>query len=257
LPDATDGHLQTAMTAITAMTAMTAMTAPGLHACVGTPGYSGRVSNAALDAAGAEVERFSAPTGRFFGWVGVGLAVVVVVLAAADDPLRDRKGLYLAGCLAAACWVILIRPVVSSNTNGVVLRNMLRDTFVPWSKIERCRVVHTLQIATEEQRFHGIGVGRSARTMVRRGYGRSSLMPRGALMTSAGRGLDRRPEASEASPKQQYSRGVDYQDYVESRISDRARYSRADDLQPIVVWSALPLAVATAGCALLALLILT
>jgi hypothetical protein len=217
------------------------------------------VSNAAVDAAGAEVERFTGPGGRLFGWAGVVLAVVMVGYIVADDPVGDAKGLCVAFCLAALSWVVLIRPMVSSNANGVVLRNMLRDTFVPWSKIERCRVVQTLQIATEEDHFYGLGVGRSTRTMVRRDYGRSSLMVRGGGLLLGGTGsklLDRPPpKTDDHAAKGKIHEGVAYQDYVETRIVDRARQAKPDTLQPIVAWDWRPILAVVAAVVLVAFVI--
>jgi hypothetical protein len=216
------------------------------------------VSNAAVDAAGAEEERFSGTSGRLFGWVGVAAGVAMCLLAVAGDPVRDRKTVYVAVVLAAVCWVVLIRPSVSSNANGVVLRNMLRDTFVPWSKIDRCRIVQTLQIATEDaQHFHGLGVSRSARSMVKKSYGRSSLILPGMMLGRVGRDLDPAPKAPDRPMSQRVQEGVVYQDYVEDKISVRARQSSADDLEPVVAWSLLPLAALALAGVLLVLLIFT
>jgi hypothetical protein len=217
------------------------------------------VSNPAVDAAGAEVERFTGPGGRLFGWVGVVLAAVLVVYVVVHDPTGDAKGLCVAFCLAALSWVVLIRPMVSTHANGVVLRNMLRDTFVPWSKIERCRVVQTLQIATDEAHFHGLGVGRSSRTMVRREYGMTSLMmQRGALLPggTGGKLLDKPPPKKADHPAAEHMReGMAYQDYVETRISDRARQAKPDGLQPIVSWDLWPIAAVVVAFVSFALLL--
>jgi hypothetical protein len=216
------------------------------------------VSNAAVDAAGAEDERFSGSGSRLFGWVGVAAGAVMGLPAVVGDPVRDRKTVYVAVVLATVCWVVLIRPSVSSNANGVVLRNMLRDTFVPWSKIERCRVVQTLQIATEDQQhFHGLGVSRSARSMVRKNYGRSSLILPGMMSGRVGRALDTRREAPADPMSQRVLEGVVYQDYVEDRISARARQSSDAGLEPVVAWSLLPLAALAVAVVLLVLLIFT
>jgi hypothetical protein len=204
------------------------------------------VSNPAVDAAGAETERFTGPGGRLFGWAGVVFAAALVVYVVVLDPTHDIKGICVALCLAALSWVVLIRPMVSSNANGVILRNMLRDTFVPWSKIERCRVVQTLQIATDEAHFHGLGVGRSARKMVRRDYGRTSFMMRGGGLLLGGTGsrlLDRPPPKTDDRPAAERMReGIVYQDYVETRIGDQARQAKPDGLQPVVSWDWRPIA---------------
>ena len=217
------------------------------------------MSNPAVDAAGAEVERFTGPGGRLFGWAGVVVAAVLVGYVVIHDPTGDAKGLCVALCLASLSWVVLIRPMVSSNANGVVLRNMLRDTFVPWSKIERCRVVQTLQIATEEQHFHGLGVGRSARTMVRRDYGMTSFMMRGGGLLVGGTGsriLDKPRPKTDARPAAERMReGIAYQDYVETRIGDRARVAKPDGLRPIVSWDWRPIAAVVVAVVSFALLL--
>jgi hypothetical protein len=152
--------------------------------------------------------------------------------------------------------VVLIRPSVSSNANGVVLRNMLRDTFIPWSKIERCRVVQTLQIATEDQQhFHGVGVSRSARSMVKKSYGRTSLILPGMMSGRVGKVPDTAPKAPDRPMSQRAQEGVVYQDYVEDKISARARQSAADELEPVVAWSLLPLAALAVAVVSLVLLI--
>jgi hypothetical protein len=215
------------------------------------------VSNAAVHAAGAEEERFSGTGGRLIGWAGVAAGVGICLLAVVGEPVRDRKTVYVAAILAAVCWVVLIRPSVSSNTNGVVLRNMLRDTFVPWSKIERCRVVQTLQIATEDhQHFHGLGVSRSGRSMVKKSYGRTSLILPGMMSGGVGRPFDSAPKAPDR-PAWQSQEGVAYQDYVEDKISVRARQSSDDELEAVVAWSLLPLAALAGAIVLLVLLFFT
>jgi hypothetical protein len=217
------------------------------------------VRNAVVDAAGAEEERFSGTSSRVFGWVGVAAGAAICLLAVAGDPVRERKTVYVAVVVAVVSWVVLVRPSVSSNANGVVLRNMLRDTFVPWSKIERCRVVQTLQIATEDQqRFHGLGLSRSARSMVKKSYGRTSLMVPGVMFGRAGRGLETAtPKAPDRPMSQRVQDVVVYQDYVEDRISARARQSPDDELEPVVAWSLLPVAALAVAIVLLVLLILT
>jgi hypothetical protein len=214
------------------------------------------VRNAVVDAAGAEEERFSGPSGRLIGWVGVATGLAIAVAAGVSgDPVRDRKAIYFAVVLAAVSWVVLIRPSVSSSAHGVLLRNMLRDAFVPWSKVERCRVVQTVQIVTEDGRhFHGLGVSRSARSMVSKSYGRRWLLPG---MTVGGVG----GQTSRPSPGGLWGQGIRegmaYQDYVEHRLSERARQSPDDELEPVVAWSLLPVAALAVAVVLLVLLILT
>jgi hypothetical protein len=214
------------------------------------------VSNAAVDAAGAEDERFSGTSGRLIGWVGVATALAIVGTAiAGGNPVGDRKAVYFAVALAAVSWVVLIRPSVSSSADGVLLRNMLRDAFVPWSRIERCRVVQTVQIVTEDGRhFHGLGVSRSARSMVNKSYGRRWLLP-GMMLGGVGGQASR--QSPVAPSGQRVREGMAYQDYVEHTLSVRARESSADDLEPVVAWSSPSVAASAVAAVLLVLLIFT
>ncbi len=213
------------------------------------------MSNAAVEAAGPEEEVFAPSSGRWLGWAVVVVAAALVA-AGAGDPARERKTIYLGVLVAAVTWVVLIRPSVSAHSNGVLLRNMSRDTFVPWSKIDRCRVLQTLQVVTEEARFHGLGVSRSARSMTKQNYGTSSIMARGLSRGLGGSALDVAGRTSQPDPSQRVKAGIAYQDYVEMRIGDRARDVKPDGLEPLVSW-AWPSVVALATAAVMLVLLLT
>jgi hypothetical protein len=192
------------------------------------------VTNAAVRAAGDEVEKLPVSTGWWFGWLVVGLATLAVAALLAGDPVSDREAIAITLQVALVTWLTLIRPRVVAHANGVVLRNMLRDIFVPWSKIERCRVVQTLHVVTDEAAFHGLGVSRSARAIAKQSYGRSSMVFPGSGAGSFG---------AEAGPRAMTGSSVHppteiaYQDYIENVIRDRARDARPDDLRPVTAWA--------------------
>lgn len=121
------------------------------------------MSNAAIDAAGPRTETFAVPMGRYLGYFVVGLAALLVVLSIVshDSTSLALAGFAIAGALVS--WVVLIRPEVTAHSNGLLMRNMLRDTFVPWASIKSCRVAATLQIATRDRVYHGLGISKSAR----------------------------------------------------------------------------------------------
>ncbi|MGI8577610.1 MAG: hypothetical protein ACR2KG_06755 [Nocardioidaceae bacterium] len=52
---------------------------------------------------------------------------------------------------AALAWVVLVRPAPAAHKNGMLLQNMVRDSFVPWNSIAGCRVAQTLQVATRDK----------------------------------------------------------------------------------------------------------
>lgn len=196
------------------------------------------MSNAATRAAGREVERFAAPSGRWLGFAVIFLGAVLVVVAIVGDTAIERNMGVVGVAGALLSWVVLVRPIASIHEHGVLLRNMARDIFVPASQIERCRVFQTLQVVTGERHFHGLGVTRSARSMVRAdrgprlGFGPMGLGGAGSLSTSI------RDDSMHRLANEEQT-GAAYHEYVESRILDAARGAKPDDRQPVTTWNAL------------------
>jgi hypothetical protein len=200
------------------------------------------VSNAAVDAAGSRIERFGPSPGRVFGLVMIGLAGAAIVAILLGDPGRDAKAIMFAAGLALVCYVVLVRPVVSANANGVLLVNMMRDVFIPWSAIDRCRSLHTLQIVTHDNtHFHGLGISRTSRQMARKNNGRTSLLSAGLSLGfasgSAARGSADGSSAGDRSGAGPRAASVVYPDYVENRIERLARESVSASHEPVVSWA--------------------
>lgn len=203
------------------------------------------MSNAATRAAGAEVERFAAPAGRWLGFVVIGLAAVLTAVSLLADSVIERN-MGLAGVAAALIsWVVLVRPVASIRDDGILLRNMTRDVYIPAAKIVRCRVFQTLQVVTEDRRFHGLGVSRSARSMVREQHG-----PRfgGGLMGISGGGaMGGGGDTAQSRMANQEQTGSSYHGYVESRILQMAADAKPDSREAITAWD--PVALGALGLA--------
>lgn len=191
-------------------------------------------------AAGPVIERFSPPAGRILGYVaatvGLGMAATAVTSGVAAN-----RGLVFFG-IATAClaWVALIRPVVAAHEHGLVLRNMVRDVFVPWARIERTRALQTLRVVTSDATYHGLGVSRSARSVMkeaRRGSGPSTPL------FGIGGGLFSRETPRPNEPLSVQRSNVSYSAYVEWRLQDlAARYAgNPNSGRPLVSWAALPL----------------
>ncbi len=126
------------------------------------------MSNAAVEAAGPRIETFLVPMGRYLGYFVVAVAVVLSILGLAGGG-GDFGLVEFAVALALVAWIALIRPQVEAHRNGLLMRNMLRDVFVPWASIRSCRAAQTLQVGTRDKIYHGLGVSKSARQSVREG----------------------------------------------------------------------------------------
>ena len=204
------------------------------------------MDNAAVRAAGPVEERFATTGNR---WLGIGVVVACVLLSVGlmiRDPGRDAETVVACVGLSLLSWVALVRPVVAVHQHGLLLRNMVRDTFIPAAQIERCRVFQTIQVATPSGHFHGLGVGRSARAIVRQQSG-PSIAGRGL----SGWGLGASTQPLPVSQFAQEQTGGTYTEYVESRIVELgARAKRPDDQEPVVawVWPSVAALVVAVGC---------
>jgi Bacterial PH domain len=181
-----------------------------------TDAYSEPMANEAEQAAGPEVERFAPPAGRLLGYVAVVVGLVLAVGSALAGVTTNRGVMCFGIAVVCVAWVVLIRPVVAAHEHGVLLRNMARDVFVPWSGIQRARVLQTLQLVTSESTYHGLGVTRSARSMLKDSRRGAAAAPTIGLGSGVfGRGYTPRDAELTAVAKDS---GISYQSYVESRL---------------------------------------
>lgn len=121
------------------------------------------MTNAAVEAAGPQTEKFTVPMGRYLGYFAVLAAAALIVYTLIVDGSYARNFVCFSLAAALLSYVVLIRPEVTAHANGLLLRNMIRDTFLPWSSVKGCRVSQTLQISTRDKVYHGLGVSKSAR----------------------------------------------------------------------------------------------
>ena len=131
--------------------------------------------------------------------------------------------------------------------HGVALAEELglRDVLVPWSSIERCKALQTFQVATPEGVFHGLGVSRSARSVMRQQVGGRSV-----LGTMFGQRLGS-VEPSSGYAQQEVHTSLSYLDFIEARIATLAQES-TDEPRPVVRSVAvLPVAALVAAALLL------
>jgi hypothetical protein len=172
-----------------------------------------------VTAAGPVVEKFAATSGRWLGWLGIVIGVVVVGSAVVDHNASSLGTFAFGLAVGVVSWVALVRPRVTLHSAGVLLRNMVRDVYVPFSAIERTHAGQTLQVRTADKTYHGIGVSRSARTVLREAGVRGSLNPMGLIPSYGGSKSTAEPEHTFAKQEQS---GGPYATYVEQRVSSEA-----------------------------------
>ncbi len=217
----------------------------------------GRMPNLAVRGAGPVLEKFAATGGRTLGYVAAALLVVFAMGFLIADPQRNRQ--LILGCVALVllAWVTLIRPQVAAHANGLVLRNMARDVFIPWGQVRRCKVNQTLQVATDDGHFHGLGVTRSARSVARGERTAGRMQSRGGMfgMGNLGGGGDSASTYAVNRRANQEVAGGSYTDYIAARVLDLARRGETvADSRTRVVWDRLAVAALVGAALCLALI---
>jgi hypothetical protein len=204
------------------------------------------LESVAVEAAGPLEEKFATSSGRWLGWIGVGLGVAIVVIDPFTGDTVNVSVLLLGVALACLSWVTLVRPRASAHRDALLLQNMVHDIAIPWPQIERCTVGQTLVVSTvEAERYHGLGVTRSARTQMREEYGRTSMLFNFGGPKTTGQRL--RQQSGPSMADGEYVGGT-YTSYIESRIAglasrgERGGSPVAPDgpRKPIVAWAPMP-----------------
>jgi hypothetical protein len=169
-------------------------------------------------------------SGLLSGWIGEGIVLAVVATSLIDHRDLDGARLILGALLGGALvWAFLLRSRVVLRPSEVLLRNAYVDTAVPYTLIDRFVVrsvthvfVHLGDDADgaggKEKKYVGSGVGRAARSMMRRPRevpGKSSGTP-GGMLGAAGTAPTPAPKKGSA----------DVADFLEEQVADRRRRAR-------------------------------
>ncbi len=88
------------------------------------------------------------------GWLFVGLAVLLIVLALTswgDNPAPKLVAWLVFGGILS--WTVLLRPCVVLALDGVTFRNIVRDVHLPWNQVDVVEPRWNLRIYTPED--HG------------------------------------------------------------------------------------------------------
>lgn len=209
------------------------------------------MTNSAVAAAGPRTESFASPAGRVLGYIVVGAAVVLILLGLRSQGTGAFGLIGICVSFASIAWVVLIRPRVTIHRDGLLLRNMMRDTFLPWSSIRSCRVAQTLQIGTRDRVYHGLGLSRSARQAHReqrqkRAPERQVVTPNLGMSSAAG--APSLPKETSKTPQVNLAKeeqiGGSYFSHAEERIEVLSQQgaARTSELTPIVSTDVLPIA---------------
>ena len=206
------------------------------------------MTNTAVEAAGPQTETFVTPAGRYLGYIVVGSAVVLSLLGLKSQGTGAFGLIGFCIAFALVAWVVLIRPRVTAHRNGLLLRNMLRDTFVPWASIKSCRIGQTLEVGTRDKVYHGLGLTKSARQATReqrqrRGAARSVMGPNFGMSSLAAKPdlVPKSNDGLQVNKVKEEQIGSSYFSHAEQRIETLAQEGAARTIgaSPTTVWDLL------------------
>jgi hypothetical protein len=153
-------------------------------------------------------QRFQATNGRVTGWIGLGAAAVVLVLALVDfdsgTPLVAALGALLGGLVV---WMVMLRPALWTEADDLVMRGIVRTDRIPLASIDKVAVGQVLAVSAGGHRYVSPVVGYTVRQTVR---------ARSAGAASARQASNQDPRSPVGS----------YQDFVEDRIAHLAKEHR-------------------------------
>ena len=109
-----------------------------------------------------KVEKFGPTNGRFAG--GLGLAAVVATAVATVVDGRHSSDLLvfvLLGLASVLIWMVMLRPVVYTDGEDLVMRSIATTTTVPLRLVDKVTVGAMLMVKCGEQVYRSIAVQRS------------------------------------------------------------------------------------------------
>lgn len=115
-----------------------------------------------------EIEHFSPTSGRWVGWAGVVLAVLLAGLGLASWQEGWAPTLVVGALLGVVVlYAGVLRPRVSLTPRHLVLRGMTDTVHVPLAAIEQMVIRQVLAVRAGEKRYVSSGLGRSWRALSR------------------------------------------------------------------------------------------
>lgn len=167
------------------------------------------------DDAGKVVETVTPTNGQAAGWTGlvVGLVMAAVAVFEGSAWVMVVFGLVMS----TVSWAVLLRPRVLMTERGVLLANVLVDTYLPWTAVDRASVRQTLMIVSGSKTYHGVAGGRTGRQRAREG--RQTRKQNERIERDGSPGLSN--PGQEVRARQEHI-GVGYAEHLETQLAKLA-----------------------------------
>jgi hypothetical protein len=184
----------------------------------------------------SEERRYKPTSGLLTGWLGVGLAVAVLVAVLLDDhTARGTRVGFLAAVCGVLVWCFMLRPRLVIGSTEVELRNPFTSWHVPLASIRRVAVRAVTRVHTADRRYDGVAVGRPVRSLMRARPQRQQSIGVPGL---GGRRMNENADAARI-PKGQLDADMVADLVVEQllTLADRAREAGQQPEQPRRTWA--------------------
>jgi hypothetical protein len=194
---------------------------------------------------------FRSKAALILGWFWTAFAAINAVdLVLRFSGASSLVAAAVLGVLSALVFVTCLRPATVLRDDGVLVRNPLRDTFVPWAAVDDVRVSHSIMIESGDRSVRCWTPQATARE--RAAAVRRANAPRGGTRF---RGVETEPARTKAEQKAAEAvAGKTHADWVAEQITEhveRARRRPPDDPGTMrVSWSVPALAALAAALAL-------
>jgi hypothetical protein len=187
-------------------------------------------------------------TALVLGWVWVAfVAFNVFDLIVRYSGKPSMVALAVLAVLTAVVYVIALRPATVLTEDGLLGRNPLRSTFVPWASVDDVTVSHSINVDHDGERMLRLW------TPVSSARERAKAQRRGAAVPRRGRFQTEPtlPKGEQAAAEA--FAGKTHADWVGEQITDRAERAklRKEEPGPVrVTWAYDSLAAFAVACAL-------
>lgn len=169
----------------------------------------------------------------------------------ADNPQPLFAGWVLFGL--ALVWMLFVRPAVVLGDDGVTIRNVVRDIYIPWEQVTRVESRWNLKVFVEDRGYTAWAIGSQAERPRMRSGGRFTQP--GRVNRHAGGADDHASQLTSKVTARMVAWSIDKarQEYAEALA--RGAIAPAPDGQVRITWA--PLVLAILGLSALAIMALS
>ncbi|MFF5210751.1 PH domain-containing protein [Streptosporangium sp. NPDC000396] len=163
---------------------------------------------------------FRSKAALVIGWIWMAFAAANAVdLIVRYNGPPSLVAAAVLGVLTAVAFVACLRPAIIVTEDGVLVRNPLRNTFVPWESVDEVTVSHAIKITSGEKHVRCWAPQTSARE-------RAAAVRRGNLARTGSRYKTEPVRSKAEQAAAEALAGKTHADWVAEQITERAESAK-------------------------------